>query len=150
MCVLIHRFTTIYNDLQRCRQDFCFGKGGMINNLLVLQRECAACMRNSGREYRQLRARRALSQFRDVPLRTRRALSPLCTLYSDSALLGLNGTSVNINSALLALSWRYMLPSRAKREAFSYQTEFARKVWGLRIVSLLDYQLKNWETRILY
>ena len=39
--------------------------------------------------YRQLRARRALLQIKDVPLRTRRALSPY-TLYSNSALLVLN------------------------------------------------------------
>ena len=39
-------------------------------------------------------------------LRTRRALSPW-TLYSDSALLVLNGTSLNIYTALLALNWRH-------------------------------------------
>ena len=43
--------------------------------------------------FRQLRARRALTLFNDVPLRTRRALSPY-TLYSNSALLVLNGTSL--------------------------------------------------------
>ena len=36
--------------------------------------------------YRQLRARRALLQFKDVPLRTRRVLS-LYNVYGDSALL---------------------------------------------------------------
>ena len=51
----------------------------------------------------ELRARTALSLFKEVPLRTRKALSPL-TLYSDSALLVLNGTSLNIDSALLALN----------------------------------------------
>ena len=51
----------------------------------------------------QLRARRALSIFKDVPLRTRRALLPL-TLYSDSALLVLNRTTLNIDSTLLALN----------------------------------------------
>ena len=69
--------------------------------------------------YRQLRARRALTLFKDM-LRTRRALSQL-TLYSHSALLVLNGTSFNIINALLvlngtsfniinallALNWRY-------------------------------------------
>ena len=40
----------------------------------------------------QLRARRALSIFKDVPLRTRRALL-LHKVYGDSALLVLNGTS---------------------------------------------------------
>ena len=44
--------------------------------------------------------------FKDVPLRTRRALSPE-TLYSDSTLLVLNGTSWDIDSALLALNWRH-------------------------------------------
>ena len=57
--------------------------------------------------YRQLKARRALSLFKDVLLRTRRALLPR-TLYSDSTLLVLNRTSLNIDSALLALNWRYM------------------------------------------
>ena len=77
--------------------------------------------------YRQLRARRALSIFKDVPiaplelvlnrtdnydhvcsvpLRTRRALS-LYIAYGDSALLVLNGTSLSSDSALLALNWRY-------------------------------------------
>ena len=56
-----------------------------------------------------LRARRALSLFRDVPLRTRRVLSTQ-TLYSDSALLVLKG-SLNIDSALLALNWRNVLGS---------------------------------------
>ena len=57
--------------------------------------------------YRQLRARRALLQINDVPLRTRRELLPL-TLYSNSALLVLNGTSLSCNNALLALNWRYI------------------------------------------
>ena len=56
--------------------------------------------------FRQLRARRAQSIFKDVPLRTRRALSPQI-LYSDSDLLVFNATSLNINSALLALNWRF-------------------------------------------
>ena len=43
-------------------------------------------------EYRQLRARRAL-----LPL----------TLYSNSALLVLNRTSLSCNNALLALNWRH-------------------------------------------
>ena len=45
--------------------------------------------------YRQLRARRALLQLKDVPLRTRRVL----LLYK-----------VNGNRALLVLNWRYGLP----------------------------------------
>ena len=31
----------------------------------------------------------------------------ICKVYGDSALLVLNGTSLNVDSALLALSWRY-------------------------------------------
>ena len=52
--------------------------------------------------YHQLRARRVLLQIKDVPLRTRRVLLPL-TVYSNSALLVLNGTSLICNNALLAL-----------------------------------------------
>ena len=55
--------------------------------------------------YRQLRARRALSIFKDVPSRTRKVLS-LYKVYGNSALLVLNGTSLNIDSALLPLNWR--------------------------------------------
>ena len=55
--------------------------------------------------YRQLRARRALLQFKDVPLSTRRALL-LYKVYSDSALLVLNGTFLVCNNALLALNWQ--------------------------------------------
>ena len=61
----------------------------------------------------QLRTRRALLQIKDVPLRTRRALLPL-TLYSNSALLVLNGTSLSCNNSLLALNWRNTI-------AFSYR-----------------------------
>ena len=56
--------------------------------------------------YRQLRARRALSIFKDVPLRTSRVLS-LYNVQGDSALLDLNRTSLNSDSALLAFNWRY-------------------------------------------
>ena len=58
--------------------------------------------------YRQLRARRALLNFKDVPLRTRRALS-LYKVFGDSALLVLNGTSLNSDSTLLILNWQYVL-----------------------------------------
>ena len=51
----------------------------------------------------QLRARRALLQFKAVSLRTRRALS-LYKFYGDSALLVLNITYMNCNNALLALN----------------------------------------------
>ena len=41
--------------------------------------------------------------FNNIPLRTRKALSPK-TLYSDSALLILNGTLLNSDNTLLALN----------------------------------------------
>ena len=53
--------------------------------------------------YRQLKARKALSIFKDVSLRTRRMLS-LNNVYGDSALLVLNGTYLNSESALMALN----------------------------------------------
>ena len=55
--------------------------------------------------YSQLRARRALSLYNDVPLRTRRALS-LHKVYGNSALLVLNGISLNrvTVNALLVLN----------------------------------------------
>ena len=63
----------------------------------------------SKRAYRQLRARRALLIFKDVPLRTRKA-PLLYRVYGDSSLLVLNRTSLNSDSysALLALNWRYL------------------------------------------
>ena len=56
-----------------------------------------------GYEYRQQGARRALMQFKDVLLRTRRVLS-LSKVCGNSALLVLNGTVLNSINALLALS----------------------------------------------
>ena len=53
-----------------------------------------------------LRTRRVLSILQDVLLRTRRALS-LYKVYGDSALFVLNRTSLNCDSTLLALNWRY-------------------------------------------
>ena len=53
--------------------------------------------------YCHLRAIRAQSLFKDVPLRTRRVLL-LYKVYGDSALLVLNGTSLNRDSALLVLN----------------------------------------------
>ena len=60
------------------------------------------------REYHQLRARRAILLFKYVPLRTRRVLSPW-SLHTYTAFLVLNGTSLNIDSALLALNRRYIV-----------------------------------------
>ena len=54
---------------------------------------------------RTLRARRALTRFKDVPLRTRRALS-LHIVYGVRTVLVLNRTSLNSVNALLALSRR--------------------------------------------
>ena len=54
----------------------------------------------------QLRPRRALMQFKYIPLRTRRALA-LYKVYRDSARLVLNGTLLNSINALLALSRQY-------------------------------------------
>ena len=62
---------------------------------------------NQYQSYRQLRARRALILFKDVPLRTRRALS-LYKVCGDSALLVLNGILLNSVNALLALSQQYI------------------------------------------
>ena len=56
--------------------------------------------------YRQLRASRALTIYKYVPMRTTRALS-LYKVYGDSALLVLKGTLLNSVNALLALSRRY-------------------------------------------
>ena len=53
--------------------------------------------------YCQLISRRALSTFKDVLLRTRRALL-LYNVYGDSILLVLNRTSLNSNSTFLALT----------------------------------------------
>ena len=58
--------------------------------------------------YFQLRARRVLLIFKDVLFRTWRGLS-LYNVYGNiRALLVLNGTFVNSDSALLALNWWYM------------------------------------------
>ena len=53
-----------------------------------------------------LRTRRASMLFKDDPLRTRRVLS-LYKAYNDSALLVLNGTSLNSINDLLALSKQF-------------------------------------------
>ena len=59
----------------------------------------------SERLHLQLRARRALLLFNDVPLRTRRALLQY-NVNGDSALLVLNGTLSKHDIALLALNWQ--------------------------------------------
>ena len=57
---------------------------------------------------RRLRTRIwVITLFNDVPLWTTRALSSL-TLYSDKALLVLNGPLLNSDSSFLALKWQCM------------------------------------------
>ena len=83
-----------------------------------------------------MRARRALPLFKDVPLRTRRVLLPWI-LYSNSTLLVVNKTSLNIDSALLALNWRHIerfdvYEDKVKvrtvwRRAHAYMNEYNRK-----------------------
>ena len=51
--------------------------------------------------------------FKDVPLRTRMALS-LYKVYGDSALLLLNRTSLNSVNALLALSRQYNISKKGE------------------------------------
>ena len=55
-------------------------------------------------EQTSIESRRALSIFKDVPLRTRKALS-LYNINGDSALLVLNRTWLNSDNALLVFSW---------------------------------------------
>ena len=69
---------------------------------LTIQTQCQCC--SDSFVCRQLRARRALLQLKDVPLRTRRVLL-LYKVNGNSALLVLNGTSLICNNALLTLSW---------------------------------------------
>ena len=64
------------------------------------------------------RARRALSIFKDIPLRTRRVLS-LYKVYGDSALLVLNRTSLKSDSALLTLNWWYLIIMKVCKCMFS-------------------------------
>ena len=64
--------------------------------------------------YRHLRARRALSIFKDVSLSTRRVqLLYNVYMYGDSAFLVLNRASLNSDSTLLTLNWWYVLVSDA-------------------------------------
>ena len=77
---------------------------------LVLKQNDSMSVFNFGYNttYHQFRVRRSLSIFKDVLLRTKRALS-LYKVYGDSALLVLNRTSLNSESALLALNWQCFL-----------------------------------------
>ena len=81
-----------YMDLAKIRRDPISGKFSSVMS----------------RTYCHLRARRALLQFKDVPLRNKKALL-LYKICGDSTLLVLNGTSLNCNNAHLALNWRNRL-----------------------------------------
>ena len=71
---------------------------------------------------------RALMQFKDVPLRTRRALL-LYKVYGNSALLVLNGTSLICNNALLALNWRHTFMPLIKWDKFFTSYLFKIFIW---------------------
>ena len=88
------------------------------------------------RKYCRLRTRRALTLFKDVLLRTRRALPP-STLYSDRILLVLNRTSLNSAKALLALNWQFVFHKRwdlSKHVSFSI---LKLQYWGFFTPSFL-------------
>ena len=75
-----------------------------------------ACTSTASKRYVlsvDMRTRRVLMQIKDVPLslRARRAFL-LYKVYGDSALLVLNGTSLNSVNTLLALSWQYTIGSK--------------------------------------
>ena len=111
--------------------------------------------------YRQLRARRALLQIKDVPLRTRRALLPL-TLYSDSALLALNwrykgiGTIIGLGLGFerwmflpWCIKWNICRPNGSKpprylehwRQQFTYMASVC-DICALSASSLVHYQYR--------
>ena len=71
---------------------------------------CISCFYQL-RQHRQLRARRVLILFKDVPLRTRSALSRLYKAYGDrtTLFLVLNETLLKGFNALRALSRRHMI-----------------------------------------
>ena len=83
--------------------------------------------------YRQLGARRVLVKINDIPLRTRRALLPL-TLYSDSALLVLNGTSLSCNNTLLALNWWYCM--------WAWGSRLGNIFWHVTTFSLIQLSMQ--------
>ena len=105
------------------------------------------CWWNNESKLCRLRARRALMLFKDVPLRTRRALS-LYKVYGDNALLVHNGTSLNSISALLALSRRLLLPVAVETihapYPLSHQSDpFQLFSWGKRPCLSLLKAAKN-------
>ena len=94
--------------------------------------------------YRQLRARRALLQCKDVPLRTRRALL-LYKVYGNSALLVLNGTSLNCNNALLARNWQYIYCPTLTKGSKSWKWHFSvYKLAKLCVILYVDINAIPW------
>ena len=93
---------------------------------------------------RQLRARRALLQFKDVPLRTRKALF-LYNVYNDSALLVLNRTSLICNNTLLALNWQNAHNIHNKQFP-----NILFSVWMLTFSSSRRWNLNTWMDWIIW
>ena len=92
--------------------------------------------------YWYLRARRALSIFKEVQLRTRMTLS-LYNFYGDSPLLVLNGSVLNSDNALLVFIWRVPCPKGLQL--------FPIKICVFFFLALMhsfsvDYQLHTWKT----
>ena len=101
--LLIHKFfvLSLFSPIFSHFWDFPPQAFGTILDVEIIFNERGSKVRSHNPTLwnRQLRARRALLQIKDVPLRTRRALLPL-TLYSNSALLVLNRTSLSCNNNL--------------------------------------------------
>ena len=91
--------------------------GGLTNRIIVMPHNAhrpGPLHRNgaSGRIYDKISWKYILACLSTWALST-------YTLYSDSALLVLNGTSLNCNNALLALNWRYVKGSGVDRSSES-------------------------------
>ena len=100
LCIIIFSYSSILYILHKIRVAGLQNYYSFVTiSLIYCSFHCIIC----DILYSQLRARRALLQLKDVPLRTRRALL-LYKVNGNSALLVLNGTSLICNSALLALS----------------------------------------------
>ena len=82
-------FVKIILPIRACKSEFC--QISQYANLLGLEIVSS------------VESQKGVNAVQDVPLRTRRALS-LYKFYGDSALLVLNGASLNNVNALLALS----------------------------------------------
>ena len=85
----------------------------------------------------QLWVRRALVQFKDVLLRTRRGLS-LYKAYGDSTLLLLNGPSFVSMNALLALSRRHI---HFHINGYFHQNNQGKELPGIYLICLFIYIL---------